>query len=199
GLALAADGTLSGTPQSSGAYTIVPIITDAAGYTVNSVGLTLIVKASGAPAPLLPLTNGRILDASVGTPFEFGVDVLLRGGTSPFTRAVAAGSTLPPGLELVTESSGAPYHLAGIATTAGSYAYSLTVTDASGQTLTIPFAQNVSMLALAPESLSSGIVGAPYSVSLVPSGGAAPYTIQLSVTSDLPPGLALDPSGVLSG
>ena len=46
GLTLGGDGSLAGTPQSSGSYVVVPIITDAAGFTVNSPGLTLIVKES---------------------------------------------------------------------------------------------------------------------------------------------------------
>ena len=199
GLTLGADGMLTGTPQSIGTYAIVPVITDAAGYTVNSVGLTLIVTPSGAPAPLLPFTSGRIFDASVEAPFNVALDVLLRGGTPPFTWAVAPGSTLPAGLGLLAGSNGVPNYLAGMATTAGNYFYSLTVTDAGGQTLTIPFTQNVSAVALAPDSLSPGTVGAPYSVSLVPFGGTAPYTVQLFPTSDLPPGLTLSSSGMLGG
>jgi len=86
-----------------------------------------------------------------------------------------------------------------VATFAGSYFYSLVVTDSAGHALTIPFTQNVSPIALAPDVLPAGTVGVPYSVSLIPAGTTAPYTIQMSPASDLPPALTWDPSGVLSG
>ena len=157
------------------------------------------MTANGASAPLLPLTNGRIFDAAVGSSFSFALDVLLRGGVAPFTWAVASGSILPPGLSVVAGSNGVSSYLAGMATTAGPYFYSLMVTDAVGQTLTLPLTQNVSPVALAPDLLPAATVGVPYSVSLVPSGATAPYTIRLSATSDLPPGLVWDASGVLNG
>ena len=199
GLSLEPDGTLTGTPQSSGTSSIVPIVIDAAGATVNSLALSLTVTANGAAVPLLPPTNNRIVDASVGSPFSFALDVLPRGGTTPFTWDVAAGSVLPPGLSLAIGSNGARNSLEGVATTAGVYSYSLVVSDAAGQTLTILFVQMVSPLAVAPDALPAGILGVPYSVPLVASDGTPPYTIQLSVTSDLPPGLTLDESGLVSG
>jgi hypothetical protein len=167
-------------------------------FTLNNPPLTLIVTATGSSAPLLPLTSSRIFDASVGSSFSCTLDVLLRGGTPPFTWAVASGAVLPPGLSLVVGSNGVPNHLAGVATTAAPSFYSVVVSDA-GQTLTIPFTQNVSAVALAPDLLPAGTVGVPDSVSLVPSGGTAPYTIQFSATSDLPPGLVWGASGALSG
>jgi hypothetical protein len=199
GLTLSADGTLEGTPQSSGSYVIVPIITDAAGFTVSTPGLTLIVTASGATAPLLPLTSGRIDDASVGSPFSFNLDVLLRGGAPTFTWELAAGSALPDGLSLQAGANGAPSYLRGVAASAGAYSYALVVSDAVGQTLTITFRQTVSPISVEPDVLPIGAVGAPYSVSLVASGTTPPYTIKLSASSDLPPGLNLDASGLLSG
>ncbi|MFN7975370.1 MAG: putative Ig domain-containing protein [Acidobacteriota bacterium] len=56
----------------------------------------------------------------------------------------------------------------------------------------------VRCLVVAPASLPNGTVGVPYSQTLTPQGGVAPYT--LSVTGGaLPLGLTLSPAGVISG
>ena len=50
--------------------------------------------------------------------------------------------------------------------------------------------------------MSPGRVGVPYSVQFVPAGGTPPYAVQLlpdDLVSDLPPGLTLSSSGLLSG
>ncbi|MFN7976421.1 MAG: SBBP repeat-containing protein [Acidobacteriota bacterium] len=53
-------------------------------------------------------------------------------------------------------------------------------------------------IALAPASLPSGTVGAPYSQTITGSGGSAPYTYAVTAGA-LPPGLSLSASGVIFG
>ncbi len=53
-------------------------------------------------------------------------------------------------------------------------------------------------LTILPDSLPAGIINQPYSATLTPSGGTAPYTFSLE-SGSLPPGLALDSSGQLTG
>src|ERR1041385_734341 len=51
----------------------------------------------------------------------------------------------------------------------------------------------------ASSTLTSAVAGTAVSVTLTASGGAPPYQWAVVTGGNLPPGLALDPSGVLSG
>jgi hypothetical protein len=121
------------------------------------------------------------------------------GGTLPYTFAVTAGS-LPPGLTL-DPSTGV---LSGTPTTAGTYGFVVTATDASGCHGSHDY--NVSVgagcsfpITLKPGTIAGGTVGALYTQPINASGGTAPYTYTLSAGS-LPPGLTLNPAtGVISG
>ena len=194
--------TLSGIPQAVGSFTIQPIISDSAGHVVNGSTHNLTVTPAGVASPLVRQGATTFPDASVGVPFiqpmvETGFTI--RGGTAPFTWTLGAGSTLPPGLTLLNGGNGLSNLLGGVPTAAGSYAFSLIVSDAGGQSLTIPFTQRVTPLALTPGSLASGVVGTPFSQSLVPSGGLGPYTFVLSPASGMVPGLTFSASGQLAG
>jgi hypothetical protein len=79
--------------------------------------------------------------------------------------------------------------------------YSIVITNAAGSvtsnvtTLTV----NVAPLAITSASpLPGGTVGNPYQQSLQATGGVAPYAWTI-VTGNLPPGLSLSTSGVISG
>jgi hypothetical protein len=202
GLKLSTTGVLSGTPAQTGRYEVQPIITDAAGYILASYPITLVITPSGTAPPLVSYSPIGLFDASVGVPLRENVwelDREVQTGTPPYTWTVAAGSSLPPGLAILPGSNGVSSYLGGTATTPGFYNPSLLVTDASGQSLTISFEFSVSPLALSPGVLPNGTVGVPYSVTLSPSGGTAPYTIEAVPFWDLPVGMTLSSTGVLSG
>jgi hypothetical protein len=55
-----------------------------------------------------------------------------------------------------------------------------------------------SAVAVGPAELAGAVASAPYSQTLTATGGTGPYTFSV-VSGALPPGLALAPSGVLSG
>ena len=199
GLALSIAGVLSGTPQGIGTYSITPVVTDASGAVSSSYSLTLLVASTGSPAPL-SRPSTELQSASVGVPYGFALDSGLRGGTAPFSWVPANGSTLPPGLVILTGANGVPTYLSGIPTAAGVYSLTFVVTDAGGQSLTTTSTLVVSSLALSPDVLGAGRVGVAYpTVTFQPSGGSPPYTFQVSRSSDLPPGLSFDPAGLLSG
>jgi hypothetical protein len=206
-LTLSSSGVLSGTPpaQAIGVYTVSPIVTDSAlptGQTLNFGSLLVVTDVTGAPA-LLPIpSNQGLAPASVDVPYNFPLDLVLRGGTGPFTWSVSAGSTLPPGLVILTGANGVSSYIGGVPTTVSipdEFEFSLDVQDSgspSPQSLTVKFSLGVSSLAVTPDTVMPGIVGVPYSAVLTPSGGTAPYTIFVyPLEADSPPGLTVHPSG----
>ena len=203
GLTLSSGGVLSGVPAPGaiGSYNITPIVTDANGNTAFAAGITLVIAPAGSAAPLL--RSASVPGASVGVPYGFALDALLHGGTGPFTWSVPAGESLPAGLVLIQGTSGVSSYLAGTPTTASAtpMGFSLQATDAGSpaQTTTVLIALRISSLAISPDALPNGTVGAAYSATLTPSGGVAPYVVQLASSSSLPPGVALSGGGGLSG
>jgi large repetitive protein len=97
--------------------------------------LTIVLPASGST--LEPGTVGQ----------AYGQNFFLSGGAAPYTWSVAAGQ-LPPGLSLQTFSeSAAPRdvdnELAGTPTTAGTYTFTMKLTDYDGQQATQQFSLSI--------------------------------------------------------
>jgi len=122
GLTLTSAGVLAGTPTTAGSYPFsVNVIDKNNGIATTSITL---VVGSG-----LTLTFPAPPAGQVGVPYT---DTLTAaGGTTPYTWSVSAGS-LPPGI-ILTASTGV---LAGTPTTAGTFSFTVKVTDASGKTAT---------------------------------------------------------------
>ena len=116
------------------------------------------------------------------------------GGTSPFTWSVGSG-TLPPGVTLGASTG----LLSGTPTTAGSYSFTVKVTDSSGlsdtEPVTVTIIPGPSMTFAAPPG---GWTNTVYGYTLTESGGTAPYTWSVS-SGSLPAGVSLSPAGTLSG
>ncbi|WP_371780880.1 DUF7927 domain-containing protein [Streptosporangium subroseum] len=174
------------TPGASYTFTVTAV--NAAGPGQPSDPSTAVVPN---PPPTLPFPAPPA--GEVGAPYS--VPLTVSGGTAPYTWSVASGS-LPPGLTL-NASTGV---LSGTPTSAGSYPFTVQVTDASNQSATKP----VTLVIAPPPTLTfpappDGEVGTPYSVPLTVSGGTAPFVWSVTAGS-LPPGLTLNTStGQLSG
>jgi len=130
--------------------------------------------------------------AEVGVAYSSQLTVT--GGTSPFTWSVSSGS-LPAGVTL-NASTGL---LSGTPTAAGTYSFTVKVTDKSGLTDT----KSVSLSVIAGPSLNfaappTGWTRTVYNNTLTESGGTAPYTWSVS-SGGLPSGVTLNASGTLSG
>jgi hypothetical protein len=198
GLTLSSSGVLSGTPTATGRFSVTCLVTDSNSLPTYITIPTLTVLAAGQTNPVVALSQS-FPDGSVGTPLAVPIDqLLLYGGVSAFTWTVTAGSSLPPGLTIVPGSSGITSYLAGIPTTAGTYTFSLTVTDAAAQTSTAVVAMNISPISSAPlaQSALNGVVGTLQFVFPTISGGNPPYTFALASWSDMPPGLSFNGVGV---
>lgn len=200
GMALASNGTLSGTPTAGGAFSFTVRATDLSTgmgpFSATSGQMTLTIAAPTITVGPASLSAGKAGSA-------YSASLTASGGTSGYTYAVAAGS-LPPGVSL--SSSGV---LSGTATAAGTFNLTVTATDSS--TGTGPYTGsrayswtiNPPALTINPVSGSnlSGTALTAYSQAFAPSGGTAPYTYGIVINSGaMPPGLSFNTStGTLSG
>lgn len=119
------------------------------------------------------------------------------GGPYNWTWVAAAGSSLPSGLSLSTGGA-----ITGTPTTVGTYSVVVKATDSASNsgsaTLTIIVKIGVSITT--STTLPTGYVGSNYSQQLAATGGSGTgYTWSVSSGSNLPGGLTLSATGMLSG
>ena len=188
GLTLSSAGQISGTPTSAGTFSFTVKVTDAAAQTA-----TASLQITIAPAVLVITTTSPLTSGQVAT--AYSITLAASGGTTPYTWSVSAGA-LPGGLTL--SSAG---QISGTPTSAGTFSFTVKVTDAAAQTATasLQIAIAPAPLMITTTILPNGHVGATYSTTLVATGGIAPYTWSLSLGT-LPMGLSLNAStGAISG
>jgi large repetitive protein len=202
GMSLSSNGVLSGTPTFTGNSSFYITVSD--GTTSFTKPFSLVVRGK---YPLLSSGLNRTLDdTTVGQVYQFTLPD--SGGIPPYTWSVAPGSSLPPGLnfvsgaDLTVPSTGsiiAPIAtlLAGVPTVAGSYTFTLLLTDATGVSARRTITLNVSPLRLSQNGFSSS-AGSSFDKTLAAYGGSAPYSYTLA-SGSLPLGLALSPDGRISG
>jgi hypothetical protein len=186
GLALAADGTLTGTPTTAGSYTFTVTATD----TYQCAGTIQYTLMTGCPT--VSIAPGSLPDAQVGK--AYSQTITASGGTAPYTYAVTSGS-LPAGVILSSGGS-----LSGTATVLGSFSFTVTATDVYQCAGSKEYSLNVvcPVVTLSPSALPGATKGLVYSQQIAGLGGTAPYTF--AVTSGaVPAGFSLSPAGLLSG
>ena len=137
----------------------------------------------------------------------YAQNFFLSGGAGPYSWAVASGQ-LPPGLTLQTTAGPRDVgnQLAGTPATAGTYTFTMRLTDYPGQQATQQFTLTIDPpLQISTSPLATGTVGVPYSHDLIAQGGAPPYSwFVVNNINELPPGLTLgstarDFNNVLTG
>ncbi len=184
GLALSTSGVVSGTPTVNGSFQLTATVTDSAATPASAAKqFTLVVGGR------LTISTATLPGGTVGG--TYSQTLAATGGTPPYTFSVSAGSP-PPGITL----SGAV--LSGTPTAAGSYTFTIEVTDSVSATATQQFTVVIGQLGITTTVLPAAAVGTAYSQTLAASG-AAPYTWTVTKGS-LPDGLTLDASsGTISG
>ena len=145
GLSLSNNGTLTGTPTADGTYTFTVTVTDSASPTATTASKEFKLTVGAVP---LSITTASLPDATVGT--NYIQTFAATGGTSPYSFAVAAGSSLPSGLLLSNNGT-----LTGTPTADGTYTFTVTVTDSAGPTA-----------ATASKAFSLKVNAAPYAITL---------------------------------
>ena len=132
-------------------------------------------------------------------------NLFLTGGAAPYTWSVASGQ-LPPGLTLQTFSDprDANNELVGTPTTAGTYTFTMRVTDYQGDQATQQFTATINPPLQITPTMPAGTVGVAYSQDLTAHGGVPPYSWSIFANDPLPPGLSLgttapDFNNVLTG
>jgi uncharacterized protein (TIGR03437 family) len=188
GIGIGADGTLQGTPQRDGVFTLAITVTDSAGNVASgSATLTIL------PAPALKI-SGNLPDG--GLLIAYSAALNASGGGAPYVFSIAGG-TLPDGIRMSNSGS-----FTGTPTVAGRFTFTARVTDSGGTSVSGPFSITVAPPALtitAPSPLPAGMVSFDYPAqSIQASGGIGPYTFK--VTQGNPPaGISLTEVGSLSG
>jgi large repetitive protein len=156
----ASTGLVSGTPTAAGSFAVTIAVTDTFNQVANTTG-TIVIAAlpafSGAAPP----------DGKVGV--GYSATLAVSGGTAPLTWSVTAGS-LPPGLAL-SSSTGL---LSGTPTTAGSYPFTASVSDANGKSAT-----RAVTLVIAAGPL---VIAKTADTTSAVAGGTVAYTITVTNT-----------------
>jgi uncharacterized protein (TIGR03437 family) len=184
GLTFTPGGLLGGATSQAGNLLIPVQVTDAQGFSAPA---TVRVNSFG-------LTNPATLPAGTTVAPYFAV-FFAAGGTAPYN---FSGTGLPAGL--IINRFG---NLSGAVAQPGVYPFSVQVQDGTGLAVSANYSLTISIpppLSMTAPSLPNGTVQVPYSgtVSGSASGGNPPY--QWSIRNgSLPPGIALSPTGILSG
>ncbi|MCW1309937.1 MAG: Ig domain-containing protein, partial [Candidatus Nanoarchaeia archaeon] len=151
----------------------------------------------------LTITPTTLPNATVNAPYSQTLTV--SGGVAPYTWSITSGN-LPPGLNLLPVGSDVYAKIiTGTPTTAGTYNFTVAVSDSSSTPLTgsVSYTLVVSSgptppqpLTITTTSLPSGLLGVSYSYTLQASGGTTPYSWS---ATGLPSGLSCSSSGQISG
>ena len=140
--------------------------------------------------PALSITTTSLPNGIVGA--AYSQTLVAAGGSGSYSWSIASGS-LPPGLSL--SSAGV---ISGTPTTAGTYTFTVQVSDGIG-TVTQSLSITIGVaLSISTTSLPNGYLNIAYSQTLVAAGGSGSYSWSIA-SGSLPPGLSLSLAGVISG
>ena len=187
GLQLSSSGLISGTPTQAGGYSFNVTVSDSSSILPQSTIGTFSILVS----PLSPLLIETLSPLPAGTVGQlYSIPLRAQGGAIPYTWTLTSG-TRPPGLLL-----GGAGSLTGTPTQAGTFTFTLTVTDQSGNTTNGSFTLVIAPgFSITTQSLPPGAVGVMYSAPINVTPTTGPYTFSVS-GGTLPAKLALSPTSV---
>ena len=185
GIALAANGTLSGTPNLTGTSNFTVQVKDSSNATdTQALSITVV--------PPLTISTTSLPGGMVGA--SYSQTLAATGGTGGYTWSTTAGS-LPAGTTI--SAAGA---ITGTPTTAGTANFTAQVKDSSGTTTTqaLSIAVAPPPLNVTTGSLPGAVVGTAYNQTLAATGGTGGYSWSTSAGS-VPAGLTLSAAGAITG
>lgn len=185
---LSSGGVISGTPPSPGQFSFTVKVADSLGaFSTKAFALTIYL--SGSP---IVTTSTPLPMAFPGVSYTQSLSAT--GGTTPYTWTLFGGA-LPGNVNLSTDGT-----ISGTPASAGTFTFTVQVTGQDG----IYSFQQFSLTVATPptitngSTLASGVINAPYSLSLAATGGTTPYAFSL-FSGALPSGLTLSSLGSISG
>lgn len=177
GLALSPTGVFSGTPTTANTYAFGVRVTDSStgdGPSSKDTAYTLVVNA-----PQLAFALSSLPQSSTATSYTQRLQV--SGGAAPYSFAVSSGA-LPTGLALASDGS-----FSGTPQGAGSYTFTVTVTDANGFTASQAYTLQVLEAAQQISAFLANPTAPVYSengrFSVSASGGASGNAIVFATTT----------------
>lgn len=191
GLTFSAGFGIEGTPLAAGTFDFSITAVDATSATVTRAYRMVIVP------PTLFVYTPTLPEATVAVPYS--TTIRFSGGLGPFNYVVSGGS-LPGGMSLGA-SDGV---VSGTPAAPGLYPFDVTITDSTigtpaSVTQRFLFVVNDPAVEVLPATLPSMYLRVPFSTQLSLSV-AGPGPAQFSLLSgELPQGITLSPSGLLSG
>jgi hypothetical protein len=192
GLTLSTAGVISGTPSGAAGTTSFTVqVTDSASNTATA-AFSITIGAG------VSITTATALADGYSNTAYSSVTLAATGGTGTYTSWTVTSGSVPTGLTL--SSAGV---LSGTPTTAGSYSFTVKVTDSASNTASATFILTVeSTLSITTTSLTSAASGNAYSQSLAATGGSGGYLWSVSTTATntlITYNLGLSSAGVVSG
>lgn len=176
--------TLSGTPTTPGSFPITVTATDTS---LIGAGAPFSITQNytlDVPMPAIAIAPATLPNTTAGA--AYSETFTASGGTMPYAFAVTTG-VLPTGLSLSSDGA-----LSGTTSTAGTFNFTVTATDANAQTASNAYTVLVAVptITLTPATLPGGTVGVTYTQTLTIAGGIEPYTV--TQTGVLPTGISFD-------
>ncbi|MEO8613199.1 MAG: putative Ig domain-containing protein, partial [Chloroflexota bacterium] len=185
----AGSGAITGTPTTTGTFPFTVTVTDSLGAT-GSLAYSVTIN------PAITVTPATLPNGTVGVAFNQTISAT--GGSGTYSNFAVTAGSLPAPLTL-DATTGA---ITGTPPTAGTFPFTVTVTDSLGATGVQPYNLTIDpgSIVVQPATLPNGTVGVVYSQTISAIGGSGTYT-DFSVTAgSLPPPLNLDPTtGAITG
>ncbi|NLF40267.1 hypothetical protein GX586_12535 [bacterium] len=182
-------GSILGTPSTTGQYSFMISAIDSDNWTISRFFSIKVPETAGP----LSIDTAGLDDAWIGIDYE--ETLCASGGRKPYSWQVTEG-TLPPGLSLASNGT-----IAGMPFENGAWAFSVKVTDLSGDQSLRGYVLRVftdELPAIMTEELPCAQAGLAYHAALEATGGNPPYTWKLT-DGELPPGLSLSSDGIIQG